>query len=357
MPGTDETPATPASSLARPAGGRFGIVPALACSLALIVVNDKVSDIGYLRSEELRHVQPFEYPALARPLYLLERAVSGSILGISLVNVAVCTIGALLMVGVLRDMDADAGLWIGAPLLVLTGQNWDVLTALTIALTLRAWQRGEDLQSGIWLGLGTAFKLVPAVLLVPLLATKQYRRVASVAGVAAAVFAVSNLPLFLRNRSAWWYPYKFAQQRTDIRGAVWSGLPVRGEALNIASGLALIACLVVIYVVAVRGWIDFRTACVLSILAFIVTNKVWQPHYVLWVLPVLAIAEIPHRPVRALEWTSLLFFAALWRKHPAVHNAAFMWTTGGLRLVAVGILIVVVVRVVRSREALNTSAR
>jgi len=357
MAGTDDTPASRDTGQAREAGGRFGIFPALACSLALIVVNDKVSDIGYVRSEELRHVQPFEYPALARPLYLLERAVSGSILGISLVNVVICTVGALLMVIVLKDMGADASLWIGAPMLVLTGQNWDVLTALTIALTLRAWQRGDDIQSGLWLGIGTAFKLVPGVLLVPLLATRQYRRVAVVAAAAAAVFVASNLPLVLRNRSAWWYPYKFAQQRTDIRGAMWSGLPVRGEALSIASALALIACLVVIYASTVRGWIDFRTACVLSILTFIVTNKVWQPHYVLWALPVLAIARIPHRPVRALEWTSLLFFAALWRKHPAVHNAAFMWTTGGLRLIAAGVLIVVVVLQARGREGLSTSAR
>ena len=357
MGSTGGAPASDETSGVGAGHGRFGIVITTTCALALIIFNDKVSDIGYLRSEELRHVQPFEYPALARPLYLLERAVSGSILGISLVNVVVCTIGALLMVVVLRDTGADVTLWVGAPLLVLAGQNWDVLTALTIALMLRAWQRGEDLPCGLWLGIGTAFKLVPAVLLVPLLATRQYRRVASVATVAAAVFATCNLPLALRSHSAWWYPYRYAQQRTDIRGALWSGLPVRGEALNIASGLALIACLVVIYVLTVRARMDFRTACVLTILAFIVTNKVWQPHYVLWALPVLAIAEVPHRPVRALEWTSLLFFAAVWRKHSAVHNAAFMWTTGCLRLVAVGILTVVVVRTGRGREGLSTSAR
>jgi len=320
-----------------------GMVPALVSAALLILFDRQTSDIGAVRLEEMTRVRPFEYPVLARLLYLGERALSGSILGISLINVGVGVAGAVAMALLLRRMGADYSLWVAAPLLVLAGQNWDVITALTIALAMWAWLRGADVDAGVWVGIGTAFKIVPIVLLVPMLALGGWRRTLRAAGPAAVLWIAVNLPSVLRNPTAWTFPYKFASERTDVRGTLWAALPLRGGALNMASLVLLALCLGAVFVAAARRRLTFAPACALAILAFIGTNKVWQPHYVLWALPALAICAVGHRWVRGLEWASLLYFADIWRRQPQAFYTEGLWIVGSLRFVALLAVAVAVV--------------
>jgi uncharacterized membrane protein len=322
------------------------LAPAISLSIAalLILVKPALSDIGAVRHHELTHGRPFEYPVLARLAYLCERAISGSVFGISVVNVVVAVVAAVVVTRVVRGAGGDASLWAGAPLLVLVGQNWDAVVALAIALAIRAWQRGDDFYAGLFVGLGAAFKIVPIVLLVPMFATGGHRRAMKAAGPAAAILVVSNAVLLVRGVSAWWFPYEFASSRTDWRATIWAALPLRGGALNVASGVLLMGALAaVVWGVRRLRW-TFPTAAALSILAFMATNKVWQPHYFLWALPALALAGVPRAPVRAMEWASLALFVDLWRNHPLDHYGLGLWVTGSLRLVALAVLVVAVVR-------------
>jgi uncharacterized membrane protein len=254
---------------------------------------------------------------------------------------------------VLRGVDADVSLWTGAPILVLAGQNWDTLTALTILLGLRAWFQDKDVQAGLWLGIGTAFKLVPGVALVPLLAARGLRRSWPMLLAAVGVTVAANVPLAVRNPTTWWFPYKFASQRADHDGTIWAAFPVHGATLNLLSVLLLLALLAAVFTAVARRRLSVVSGCVLAVLAFIVSNKVWQPHYVLWALPLLALAHASHRPVRALEWTSLAWFAVLWRNEPLVHAGLWAWTVGSARLLSLIALAVMVVRSGRTTQAVQ----
>jgi uncharacterized membrane protein len=292
-----------------------------------------MSDISLVRHEELVHRRPFEYPALARAVYLAERSVSGSLFGIAIVNLVAMLLVAAAVGWVLREAGADSALWVGAPILVLAGQNWDVLTALSIALALRAWLRGDDWWAGVWVGLGAAFKIVPAVLLVPMCAAGGARRSARAALAATVVVLAVNLPLVLRNATAWWYPYRFANRRSDTKGTIWEVLPLHGHVLGTASAVLLLVLLGLIAIAAVRDRLPIAHASALAILAFIVANKVWQPHYVIWLLPAAAFAFRDRRWVRALEWSSLAWYWVLWRtSNPSHPIGALAWSVGSLRL-------------------------
>jgi uncharacterized membrane protein len=315
----------------------------LAVAGLLVAAHSEISDTVLVRSEELARSHPFEYPALARVLYLGERAVSGSQLGIALVNAVLMIALALVVREVLRAGGADVAIWSTAPILVLAGQNWDVLTVLFIALALVAWRRGEDTRAGLWLGLGTAFKLVPGVLLVPMLAADR-RRGARTTIVAVATVVVANAPLVLRNASAWWYPYHFASVRTDTRGTVWAALPLSRSAVNALSSAVLVAGLLAVFVVVARRRLSFERGAVLAVLAFVAANKVWQPHYVLWLLPVVALAAVDRRAIQPAQWVSLAWFVLLWSSAAWTTSGPALWLAGTAWLGALAVLVAVTLR-------------
>jgi hypothetical protein len=73
-------------------------------------------------------------------------------------------------------------------------------------------------------------------------------------------------------------------------------LPVSG--LNLVTGLAFLAALVGIAVLALRAPRRPRVASLvlLTVVAFLLTNKVYSPQYVLWLLPLIALARPRWRP-------------------------------------------------------------
>ena len=149
----------------------------------------------------------------------------------------------------------------------------------------------------------------------------------------AAVLVLTNVPLVMRNVTAWWYPYRFAQVRQDTKGTIWDVLPLHSRALGVASTLLLVALLAAIAVAVARNGMPFEHAATLAVVAFMVANKVWQPHYVIWLLPAAAFVARGRRWLRALEWSSLLWFWVLWRKNtPSTPVGVLAWPFGALRI-------------------------
>ena len=64
-----------------------------------------------------------------------------------------------------------------APTLMLITLNVEGITALLILLAEVSWRRGRSAASGMWAGMGAAFKLVPVFLLPPLIAASSWAQV------------------------------------------------------------------------------------------------------------------------------------------------------------------------------------
>jgi uncharacterized membrane protein len=259
----------------------------------------------------------------------------------------------------------DAAMFAAAPLLVLHGTtNWDLVAMALAGTGLLLWARRQPVAAGVLLGLATATKLYPVLFLVPLLALcVRARQLPAFARTAAAVLltpVLVSLPVYLvspvfadvggvqtvvagspldrfgEEGLAALAPhksvigetgvpvtgvnaaYRFFQLNTE-RPADWDSLwfvlqEARGAPLgsgsgpptllNLAVGLTFAVCLlgVVALVLGAPRRPRLPQVLFLTLLAFLLTNKVWSPQFSLWLLPLLLLA----RP----SWRALLAWQA-----------------------------------------------
>lgn len=183
--------------------------------------------------------------------------------------------------------------------------NWDLLPVALTATALLAWSRRRPGLAGLLLGLGMAAKLYPAFLLGPLLLLCLRGRRMPAFGTALASFAlgwlVVNLPALLLAPQAWLSFWRFNSERSGDFGSIWyvfslAGFPV--PHLNLVSaGLFALACLAVgLLILLAPARPRLGSVAFLVVAAFLMTNKVYSPQYVLWLLPLVALARPRWRP-------------------------------------------------------------
>jgi uncharacterized membrane protein len=221
----------------------------------------------------------------------------------------------------------DAMGFAAAPVLVLAGLvNWDVLAVTCVAGALWAWARDRSVLAGVLVGLGVAVKLYPLFLLGAFLvvglrerADGGLRRVARAVGAAILAWLAVNLPAMLGGWAAWAEFWRFNAARGADWGSLWllaqeHGVTVAAPTINLVSAVAF-AC--VCAGVLVLGLVAPRTPRVAQ-LAFLVTagfllvNKVYSPQYVLWLLPLAALARPRWRDLLVWQAGEAFYFAAIW---------------------------------------------
>jgi uncharacterized membrane protein len=215
--------------------------------------------------------------------------------------------------------------------------NWDALAVALTALALLAWAKRATGWAGVFLGLGVAAKLYPLLFFLPLAVLclragklKDFFRTAAAAVVA---WVAVNLPFYLANPQNWLYFWTFNDDRGADLGSVWLVLSQLGQKagdLSRAEMVLLVLAAVVISAVLLAAPKRPRLAqgCFLILTAFLMVNKVYSPQYVLWLLPLLVLAN-----PRRLDWlvfsvAETAYFAAVWCYFVAATNGTeyrFYW--------------------------------
>ena len=263
----------------------------------------------------------------------------------------------------------DTAIMCLSPLLVVHAfTNWDLLAIGITAGAMLAWARKKPVLAGALLGLGTAAKLYPILLLGPLLIlclrAGKMGAWSRAALAAAVVWLVINVPVMVAYPQGWYEFIRLNSERppeydswyyiyaTLSRSSIWEAAP-GADAPTFVNGLSLGLFLLVC---AAIGWLGlsaqrrprFAQLAFLVIAAFLLTNKVWSPQYSLWLLPLAVLALPRWRPLllwqaaEAIVWVLLMFsFAGVANKGLSIYpfiNAAL------LRDVMVLILVFLVVR-------------
>ena len=233
-------------------------------------------------------------------------------------------LAAWFLAGVHRRRPWDAMLVAASPALLLAGLvNWDLLAVTAVAGALWAWSRGRPVLSGVLIGLGTATKLYPLFLLGALLVVGVRRRrlpaFAAAAAAAAGAWLVVNLPAMLTDFGEWKVFWTFNDQRGADLGSLWlvwqqAGHTVTPKVINLVSlGFFAAVCAgVLVLGLTARRTPRIPQLALLVVVGFLVVNKVYSPQYVLWMLPLVALARPRWRDV--LIWTAgeVFYFAAVW---------------------------------------------
>ncbi|WP_124709173.1 glycosyltransferase family 87 protein [Gordonia insulae] len=183
--------------------------------------------------------------------------------------------------------------------------NFDAIAMAMVALALLYWARRKPWLAGVFIGLGTAAKLYPALLLVVLLIlclrAGKVREFAQAASAAALVWVAVNLPILIAYPNGWWEFFRYNQGRAAERDSVYriisdaAGFTWNIDVLNALSLGLLIAVIVGIAFIGLRAPQRPRVAqmAFLMVAGFLLVNKVWSPQYSLWLVP-LAVLAIPH---------------------------------------------------------------
>ncbi len=257
---------------------------------------------------------------------------------VTAVLLAICGLFAVAgTVGAAGRRPYDAAILALSPLLVFHAfSNWDLLAMALTSCALWAWARSRPVAAGVLIGLGTAAKLYPLFLLVPvaILAARTRRWREGVWCVAAAVLVwlAVNVPVALAYPHGWSEFYRFSADRPTEASTLWyighylvttgwfgAGYapswvpPGAGVAVALLAALAAVAWLGLRAPVCPRmGQLAF-----LAVLAFLLSTKVWSPQYSLWLVPLVALA----RP----RWR----MALLWQfSEIAVWIATLLWLLG-----------------------------
>jgi uncharacterized membrane protein len=228
-----------------------------------------------------------------------------------------------------------------APTLLIYGfMNWDLIAVAFATAGTYAFVRKKDVASGILLGLGTAAKLFPALLVVPFVA-ERFRRKDPDGGIRlAAAAAISwlavDLPFMLFRFHAWSEFFRFNAQRPADWDSLWfiscSPLGQRGcrstGFVNAFAVVAFVGTVVVVWALRVARHPDTpRWHLGFPILAlFLLTNKVYSPQYGLWLLPWFALVLPDLRLFLAFEAADVAVFVTRFAFFGHFAGGANGWT-------------------------------
>ncbi|GGL01304.1 membrane protein [Sphaerisporangium melleum] len=319
---------------------------------------------------------PVEYPVgIGSLMWVIQHLVSGTAdPGVRFYDLTVFVMAASLVAGVvimvalagLQGRPWDAAWYALAPALILTAYiNWDLLCGALSLGAFLAWSRRAHFTAGVLLGLAVATKFYPVVFFGPLflLALRSRKLQAFLWAVAGTVitWVAVNLPFMLLAFDGWKRFYVFSSERGADWGSLWfffqrRGWPFLGDAerldmLGIASfGVLCLAIAVLALAAPTRP--RLMQLCFLVLAAFMVTNKVWSPQYVLWLVPFAVLARPKWKPLVLWQVAECWYFFAIWlylvTQQPG--NEALGWGDGAYfsavwaRAITIVILAVFVVR-------------
>jgi uncharacterized membrane protein len=282
---------------------------------------------------------PVEYPVLIggamQAAAWLVRSVSavdrgGAFFGVTVALLAVCAVAGVLATAraAAPDRRAQALMVALSPALILNAfVNWDLIALALTALGIAAWAARRTVWAGALLGLAVAAKFYPLVVFGPLLLlclrAGRMRQFGQALGAAVLAWLAVDLPVLIAAPSGWAYFYVFSKDRGADWGSIWYMLehfnvPVLGNgelsALNKMSAAFFAAACAAIAVLALAAPRRPRLPqlCFLVLAAFLMTNKVWSPQYVVWLVPLAVLARPRLWPYLLWQLAEIAYFFGIW---------------------------------------------
>ena len=274
--------------------------------------------------------QVLEYPALTGVfVYVAARLTPAGdtswFFNVNVLLLLACWIVAVLATAVAqRSRPWDAAMVALAPGVILAGTiNWDLLPVALVAVSVALWAHNKPGWSGVFLGLGIAAKFYPLLFIGPMFLlcwrARAWGAFGKYIGGAGLAWLAVNVPFMVLNFDGWARFYTFSQERGEDFGSIWLALTTAGRQIppdrlnTIATGLFLLACVgIALLIWRARTMPRVGQVLFLVLAAFLLTNKVYSPQYVIWLLPLAVLARTRWRDFLIWQAGETVYFVAVW---------------------------------------------
>jgi uncharacterized membrane protein len=244
-----------------------------------------------------------EYPVLTMYAMWVAAGPAETFSGFFYANAFLLAIAAFIVAISLYMLSGPRALYFSlAPtLLIYAFVNWDLYAVAAATVGTLAFLRGRDRASGALLGIGAAFKMYPALLLIPFMAERFRRREPDGAvhlfWWAIGTWLATNVVFMLWAPESWSLFFRFNEHRPADWDSLWfipcqrlqGGTTSCGNTgfINEASFVLFVGMSTVLWSLRVRRYPDTPrwTLAFPILITFLLTNKVYSPQYSLWLLP------------------------------------------------------------------------
>jgi uncharacterized membrane protein len=298
------------------------------------------------------------YPPLAQPLFFVVRLLPGPFATSFKWTMALCGAAALVLLilamraSLLRVIVA-AGVMSISPLLVgpVFLNTYDLFPALLTIAAVLAFLHGRERTTYVLLALAVAAKVFALVLL-PLVLIESWERggreaVRRSLAWFVGVLLLVHLPFAVMGpgglRFSYWVQLKRGLEVESLGGGILLVLNRLGlhsvtlrdtaagsrdavgtlpDALEVVSSLAVVAAVLYVAWVYLRGHRDRVLACAAAVTAFVAFNKVLSPQYVVWLVPLVPAAGVVASGVLVVV---LALTRAEWNRFVLPHGSVQHW--------------------------------
>lgn len=222
--------------------------------------------------------------------------------------------------------------WILAPSFLFYGTfNYDLPVVFLIVLAVFLHMRGRPYWAASALAIGTVIKVFPIFLLPALVMSSPRRKWLPLSVMFATIVIACNLPYAIADFHSWIYPYVW-QISSNItvspaQGTYWWLIyPFAGK----LTGWLSIGAFTALYALVLwRFWSEreraFLEICLMVMVLFLLTDRIYSPQYDLYLLPFLVLTVLPvnKRLFYAIEVPNLclVLFLFFMREHVVVLQA------------------------------------
>ena len=258
----------------------------------------------------------------------------------------------LLVLTVMRTAGRDAGpssrprpwdaaiVALSPAILFGAGINWDLWATGALALAILFHVRGRHLGAGVMVGVGVSFKIFPLFLLgaVLVLALRHelvrrgllggrsssgrvgLRELGLTAAGAAGSWLIINLPAMLASWDSWQQFYAYSAQRGAGNSSVWhvwllaDGQGLTADQVSFWSFTLFLLCCLAVLALGLCAPEEPRMVQLLLLIvaAFMIFNKVYSPQFMIWLVPLIALACPRWRDALIWQAFQVLHFWAIW---------------------------------------------
>lgn len=213
--------------------------------------------------------------------------------------------------------------------------NWDLWGILVMLIAIYFFDiRKLGLSAGL-LALSIATKFFPVFLLLPIVfilwRRTDIRTILKYLFTVATVWLAINLPVMLTTPQGWWHFYKLNLDRGSDWGSLWYSLSLLGVHLRFLNYLTILTLLIVLAAMVVF-LLEIEQTPTLAEMSFIIMaatlciGKVYSPQYVLWLVPLAAIA-IKEKGHLVAFWiwqgAEVIYHVAIWQHLALISGSHF----------------------------------